>query len=197
MLARISASARRVNALERRRDDSLAIVVEQRRQPPLAEIERVQLTDEVAVVGLRNPAVRREDRDDVLVDLAARDQLDRRNAHALLEAFGRARVEAAGHVAADVEPMADRGEPAEQLALAKHRPHQPEVVEMRAAVVGIVEQEGVAGLEPALARDLVDHRLHREGHGADEDRQAGRSLHQRRAGFGDGRGRDRRRAPRR
>ena len=58
-------------------------------------------------------------------------------------------VEAARHVAADVEPVADRGEPAEHLAVAKDRPHQPEVVEMRAAVIGIVEQEGVAGCSVA------------------------------------------------
>ena len=55
---------------------------------------------------------------------------------------------------------------------------------MRAAVIGVVEQEGVAGLEPAVTGDFVDHRLDRERHGADEDRQACRSLHQRRAGFG-------------
>ena len=55
---------------------------------------------------------------------------------------------------------------------------------MRAAVVRIVEEIGVARLEPAVARDLVDHGLHGERHRADEDRQAGRALHQRRAGLG-------------
>ena len=60
---------------------------------------------------------------------------------------------------------------------------------MRAAVIGVVEQEGVAGLQlvatrRGVARDLVDHRLDGEGHGADEDRQAGRALHERRAGLG-------------
>ena len=93
-------------------------------------------------------------------------------------------VVVARHVAADVEPMADRGEPGEHLAAAHQRAHQPEIVEVRAAVVGIVEQVGVAGVETAVARDLVDHGLHRERHGADEDRQAGRALHQRRAGLG-------------
>ena len=39
-------------------------------------------------------------------------------------------------------------------------------------------------VEIAVARDLVDHRLDREGHGADEDRQAGRALHQGCAGLG-------------
>ena len=49
---------------------------------------------------------------------AAADELHRRNAEALLEAFGRLGVEIARHVAADVEPVADRGEPGEHLAVA-------------------------------------------------------------------------------
>ena len=55
---------------------------------------------------------------------------------------------------------------------------------MRAAVIGIVEEIGVAVGEAAVARDLVDHGLDGERHRADEDRQAGRALHQRRAGLG-------------
>ena len=73
---------------------------------------------------------------------------------------------------------------ANTLAAAHQRAHQAEIVEMRAAVVGIVEEIGVAGGEIAVARDLVDHRLDREGHGADEDRQARRALHQGGAGLG-------------
>ena len=125
------------------------------------------------------------------------EEFHRREAHAFLKAFGRLRIVAARHIAADVEPVPDRGEPAEQLAVAEDRAHEPEIVEMRAAVIGIVEQEGVAGCQPAVARDLVDHRLHRERHGADEDRQPVRALHQRRAGRRRDRARGRRRAPRR
>ena len=54
---------------------------------------------------------------------------------------------------------------------------------MRAAIVRIVEDEGVAGFEAALGGDLRDHGTHREGHGADEDRQALRALHERVAGL--------------
>src|SRR5215204_821734 len=53
-------------------------------------------------------------------------------------------------------------------------------VEMRPAGVRIVEEEGVAGGEPAIAPDLVDHRLDGERHGADEDRQALCPLDERR-----------------
>ena len=115
---------------------------------------------------------------------AGAKELHRRDADALLEALGRLRIVVAGHVAADVEPVPDRGDPGEHLAAAHQRAHQAEIVEVGAAVVGIVEQIGVAGGEIAVARDLVDHRLDRERHGADEDRQAGGALHQRRAGLG-------------
>ena len=52
---------------------------------------------------------------------------------------------------------------------------------MGAAVIGVVEEVCVAGLETAFARDLVDDRFHREGHRADEDRQTRRALYERRA----------------
>ena len=170
--------------LERGGDRVVAVFVEQRVHALLAEVERVELAVEVAPVRLRHARIGGEDVDDVLLHDAAADQLHRRHAKAFLEALGRLGVEVARHVAADVEPVADRGEPGEHLAAAHDRAHQAEVVEMRAAVVGVVEQIGVARLQPAVARDLVDHGLDRERHGADEDRQAGRALHQRRAGFG-------------
>ena len=111
-------------------------------------------------------------------------ELHGRNAEAFLEALGRLGVEVARHVAADIEPVADRGEPREHFAVAHQRAHEPHVVQVRAAVIRIVEQIGVARIEVAVARDLVDHRLDGECHRADEDRQAGCALHQRRAGLG-------------
>ena len=66
----------------------------------------------------------------------------------------------------------------------KIRAHEAEIVQMRAAVIRVVEQEGVARLQPAFPFDLVDHGLDRERHGADEDRQAIRALHEGRAGTG-------------
>ena len=184
MLARISVSARALSAAKRGRDRVVAIVVEQCLQAALAEIERVELAVEIAPVRLRHARIRAENVDDVLLQHARAYELHRRDAEAFLEALGRLGVEVTRHVAADIEPVADRGEPDEHLAVAHERPHETEVVEMRAAVIGIVEQKGVAGVEAAVARDLVDHRLDGERHGADEDRQARGALHQRRAGFG-------------
>ena len=169
---------------ERGRDGLVAVFVEQRVQAALAEIERVELAVEIAPVRLRHARVRGKDVDDVLLEDAGADELHRRDADALLKALRRLWIVIAGDVAADVEPMPDRGNPGEHAAAAHQRAHQAEIVEVRAAVVGVVEEIGVAGVEVAVARDLVDHGLDRERHGADEDRQAGRALHQGRAGLG-------------
>ncbi len=50
--------------------------------------------------------------------------------------------------------MADGGEPAEQPAVAEDRAHEPKVVEVRAAVIGVVEEEGVSFLQPASRATL-------------------------------------------
>ena len=68
--------------------------------------------------------------------------------------------------------------------MAEHRAHQPEIVQMGAAFIGVVEQVGIALLQPAALGHLVDHRLDGERHGADENRQAVGALHQRVAGAG-------------
>ena len=70
----------------------------------------------------------------------------------------------------------------EQLAVAKERPHQLEVVQMGAAVIGIIENVDIAIGEFALG--LVDHRLDRERHGADKDWQTALALHQSLAAVG-------------
>ena len=175
----------RLGAVGQRREGAghgiVAVFVEEGAKPALAEIERVELTVEVAPVRGRHARVRRQDIDDVLVHAPAGDELHRREQGSFLEALGRLRIIPAGHVAADVEPMSGGGEPAEQHLAAEDRPHEAEIVEMRPPGVRIVEQEGVAGGEPAVAPDLVDHRLDRERHGADEDRQALGPLDERRA----------------
>ena len=84
--------------------------------------------------------------------------------------------------------MPDGGQPGKELAAPHQWAHQPEVVEMRAASVGIVEDKRVAGLKGlgacgALGSDLVDHGLDRKRHGTDEDRQSLRALHEGRAGL--------------
>src|SRR5437870_3984478 len=99
-------------------------------QPPLAEIERIKLAVEIAPVRLRHARIRGEDVDNVLLDHAAADELHRRDAEALLKALSGLGVEIARHVAADVEPMPNRGEPRKDLPTAHQRPHQAHVIEM-------------------------------------------------------------------
>ena len=148
-------------------------------QTPLAQIQRAQLAVQVTPVGVRHAGVGGQDVEQVLAHDPGGDQLHGRDAHALLEAFGGARVVAAGHVAADVEPVPGRCHPAKQGAVAEHGAHQPEVVQMRAARVRVVEQIRVARGQAAVARDLLDHGPDGKRHGADEDGQPGRPLHQR------------------
>ncbi len=78
--------------------------------------------------------------------------------------------------------MADGGEETEHLAVPEHGLDQPEVGKVGAAVIRIVEDPDVALVDAALLRGLVDDRLHGKGHDADEDRQAGFTLHQGLAG---------------
>ena len=110
----------RLGAVGQRRegagDGIVAVFVEERAKPALAEIERVELTVEVAPVRGRHARVRRQDIDDILVHAPAGDELHRREQRSFLEALGRLRIIPAGHVAADVEPMSGGGEPAEQRA---------------------------------------------------------------------------------
>jgi hypothetical protein len=73
--------------------------------------------------------------------------------------------------------MSDRCQKAEQLSVAEERPNELEVVQVGTAVIGIVEDEHISIREIALG--LVDHGLDGKRHGANEDRQAALSLHQR------------------
>ena len=99
---------------ERRRDRVVAVLVEQRVEAPLSQIERVELPVEVAPVRLRGAGVCRKNVDDVLLQNAGAQELYRRDTKTFLEAFGRLGVEVAGHVATDVEPVSDGGEPGEE-----------------------------------------------------------------------------------
>ena len=157
--------------LHRRRDDVVAEIVEQIVQPRGAEVERAELGVEVAVIAPGQPGVGEQDVDDVLVDRAAIGELDRRDTHPFLHDVGRRRVVVPRHVAADIEPMADRGEVAEQIPVAEDRLDQLDVVEMGGADIGVVEQVDVAVLRPAIGVGALDRGLGGVAHRADEDRQ--------------------------
>ena len=158
------------------------MVIEQPRHALRAEVERIELAVEIAIKGPRQARVGGQDIDDVLAENPTVEELHRRDQHAFLKALGRHRIVVARHVPADIVPMPDRGQIAEQFAAVKDRLYQSEIGKMRAAIIGIVEDPQIAVMNPVLAGGLVDHRFHREGHDADEHRQARLALHQRFAG---------------
>src|SRR6185437_11127212 len=97
------------------------------------EIERVELTVEVAIKTSRLARIRLQDGDDVVPQHALDTQLHRRDVHPLLETLGRHGIVIARHIAADIVPMADRGEETEQFAVSEIGPHELEIGKMRAA----------------------------------------------------------------
>ena len=83
------------------------------------------------------------------------------------EVLLRVDVEGAGDAAADVGPVAVRLRVRDDLALVEDRPHDADVVEVRAADVRVVDREDVARVDVAAER--LDHRLAGEVQRADVD----------------------------
>ena len=148
-------------------------------QAPLAKVEGVELRVEVAPIRLRHPRICSEDVDDVALQHTAANELHRRDADALLKTFRCLRVEVAGHIATDVEPMPDRSEPGEDASLAQQWTHETKIVEVRPPIIRVVEEKSVVLGKVTVPSDFVDDGLDRECHRPDKDRQAGCSLHER------------------
>ena len=90
----------------------IAVIIQQATQPFFPEIQRIQLAIEIPEIGLWHAAICRKNSQNILIHPTRADQLDGRKTHPFLKAFGRACIEAAGHIATDIEPMPDRGQPA-------------------------------------------------------------------------------------
>ena len=123
-----------------------AIAVEEGGEPALAHGQRRRLRLDVADPLLSDADVGEDDGEDLLVHSPLLEQLDRRQAQALLLHLGGVRREAARHRAADVRPMTGVGQPGEEFPLVEERLHEAHVHQMRAAEIGIVDDVGVAGL---------------------------------------------------
>ncbi|OIQ64680.1 hypothetical protein GALL_537690 [mine drainage metagenome] len=80
--------------------------------------------------------------------------------------------------------MADRCQPCEDFSVPEQWPNQAKIVEVRAPFIRVVKQISVARFQISVLTGLVDHRLDRKSHRANEDRQSRRALHQGRAGLG-------------
>lgn len=98
------------------------------------------------------------------VALAAADELERREDQPFLEQLGALGALGARHAPADVDVMGDRAGVADQLALVVRGREHLQVRRVRAPQVRVVGEDGVAGLQRAVA---VQRRLERELHEAE------------------------------
>ena len=114
-------------------------------QPPLAEPVGAELAADVAEHELGRAAVGADDALDVVARLVAALVAHRRQMQALVEHLARLAGAASRHRAADVALVRDRAAEAEQRAVDEHRAEHAHVGRVRAAaVIGMVDQEGVA-----------------------------------------------------
>ena len=128
---------------------------------------------EVPVGGLREAGGGEDDVDDVLAEGAGGVEADGGDEDGFLEVFGGGRVVVARHGAAEVMPVTDAAEPAEDLVAADVGADEADVGQVGPAEVGVVEDEHVA---VRGVGELVDDGLGGERHDADEDGKAGAAL---------------------
>ena len=150
-----------------------AVLLDELEHAAFADAKAGDPGPEIALEEVRQARVDVEDVEDRLVGHALGEELHRRDADALLEDLGRVGGHRAGHIAADIVPVRDVGDPGDKLAVGEDRRREHHVVEMRdAAVVGVVRGEDVARLD-ALERELLQDAFHRLVEHADEGGDAG------------------------
>ena len=98
-----------------------------------------------------------------------RVELDGGDPQPFLKDLGGVAAIAAGRLAAHVELMSDAGGPADKGPLQEDRLEDVEVRQMRATLVGVVQDEDVARMRPP--RELLAHAGHGVGDGAEVKRQ--------------------------
>ena len=117
---------------------------------------------DVAHHRVGNAHVLPDDRDQRVVHHAGIAQLQRRQAQAFLVDFRRVGRHRAGRHAAHVLVVRHRGAEGDQPALVHDRLHHGDVGQMRAAGVGIVEQEGVVRMHALGGKSVDDLAQHRD-----------------------------------
>ena len=179
-------------------DDGPAVAVDHLLEAALAGAAGGDLGGKVAAALVGRAGVTAEEGDDLLVDLAGADELQRRDDEALLEELGRAGEGAGGHAAdvgvvCAVRDEADEGlaaggvcpsicgtgRPFDRLRATLRRAQgerigedgcdEGDVVEVGAAEVGVVEGDDVAGSEVEALEGGGDG----GGHGAEVDGDVG------------------------
>jgi hypothetical protein len=124
-----------------------AETVQQLAEPLDAGVVRGDLCAEVARGLAFGPDLRHDQREDVLDDLAALDQLDWRNLNTFLVDFLECADRRRG-TAADVDVMDEVGDESIEHAAVINRRDQRDVIQVTAAAERIVDQDAVAGTEP-------------------------------------------------
>ena len=156
-----------------------------------AEVERGELPANVAHHGIGLTRIGLDDRDERFVHFARLDEPHGRDQQAFLEELSRERRRAAGQHAPHVDLMRIAAAEARDPSTAVVGLHQDDVWRMRAAVIGVIEDEDVAVfhlLRRAVFQDFL-HRhartreLHREGEGLRD--QPTRNVEQRTGGVAD------------
>ena len=150
-------------------DDVIAVAVDELCQALLADVQSCRLSLDVADPLAGYPDIRQDDRENLIVELARLEEADRGQAEPLLLDLGRPRRVAARNGAADVRPVPRVRKPSKQPPAIEERFHELHVHEVRAAEIGVIHGENIAGLDRRRARD---DGLGRLLHGPDKDRQA-------------------------
>ena len=126
---------------------------------------RLEVGDVLVRVAGRVGVVGQERVQLLLLELAALDDAEIVDQHAFLVDRGGERRHRAGRRAADIGMMAARGDVEEDFlaGVVEHRRHHRDVGQMRAAIIGRVEREDVAGMDVARieADDGLDRAVHR------------------------------------
>ena len=131
------------------------------------------LRHEITGEHLGKAHVAREQAEQVLVQLAGAEELGGRDDHALLVELGGVRRHAARCAAAHVLVVAHRAGERHHAAVGEDRYRERDVRQVGAAVVGIVQQEGVAVLHAVRGKG-PDDALRGELQRAEVDRDRGR-----------------------
>ena len=135
---------------------------------PLAEMRRPQHRGEVAAKLAGVSDVQRQQIEQVLARPAGLVEPDRRDAQPFLPDLGGAGIVGAMGGAADIAVMGADDGPEQALVAGEYRHEDRQIGQMAAAMIGIVEQDDVAGLD--VLEPLLDHQR-RPWQRADMNRQ--------------------------
>ena len=142
----------------------------------LRSLERADMGLGIALYIKRRAGVVHDDGEQILAHLAGLVEFQRRQAQTFTGNMGACKSLAAGRTTAKIHPMSTTDTKREDLAIEEDRTQEGHVVDVRAALVRIVQHVNIARLH-GRQRILLDNRLGAELHRRQMDRTIG-SLRQ-------------------